>query len=49
VLLSKINWGVNHSLAMHQKVQGKLIIQLRGNLLGWVLERESRLTKHHFT
>ena len=49
MLLSKVNRGITHSLAMYQKVQGKLIVQLRGTLLGRILERESGLTEHHFT
>ena len=48
MILCKVNWGIAHSLAMHQKVQGKRIIQLRDSLLSRVLEREHGLTKHHF-
>ena len=49
MLLCKVNWGIAHLRAMYQQAQGEIIIQLQDNLLSWILERESRLTKHHFT
>ena len=49
MLLHQINRGITHLLAMHQLIQGELIIQLLNHLLGRILQGKSGLTKKHFT
>jgi hypothetical protein len=49
MLLRQINRGITHLLAMHQPIQGELIVQLPNNLLCWILQGKSGLTKNHFT